>query len=1281
MKKYFKLLTAVLAVGALVSCADELMDSKKLDVKPGDLVATLPSMQNSTRVAVISGGEFVWADDDQIQVYKLDNLNYSKYTLTSGEGQETGVFTKESGAVLSGDDLYAVTQPKDSKTIYGISATDNKTALLTATIKDSYDWDVLDSNGKTAYKVPTPFWGTAEIDGDNINVDFQALTGFLKLDLRALPAGTQAIVVSSHEDFQIQDPATLDPAIDDKYITYTGGSNESLAGTMNAELKGVAALQADDRLHKSDTLRVNIDKILNEDGEDYILYIPIVAQHYDKLYVIAVKSDNRQTYTYDEAEILREFNDITFDISTVIPTLSLTEVLDLNAMGATSFEQASNMIAKKYDGMHTLRVKMNPSTFTTDNVLYIASNLKGQSSVEIEFTGTAPNPFSIVECPATLYSGGDFAEFDKTKAMTEAKAKTLTAEQMAKKRTVRLKFDVDAYTASTGTGTSGTGTGTSTDPSYLTVLLPTSNLELDAEITQTGNFKLLACTTNHVSGYDETNYNHKDAAIIIKGGVYSNSGVMTPVTYPLIEILENSRGDVYIYEEDTQITKLQFDDYEYMPNVRITDALVGEINYAYTGGLGTNEEIAIFTTGSAAILNGITGSDNNKAQIYAYWTGKSLTDNALALGYDCGRIYTAAQLQGVGLAAGLATGGGTLTTCRNLLSGGAPTPKYEYVINDRVNSIWLGGYEFPWIGAQVAKLIGTPIAPGYGSNRTIKPEAILSSASTATTENAIYFEQIAPQQLESAVSIDGNEKNLRNMKLSIKDPYFKDPHKCCTTCGDMAVKVDEDLGLIRCIMTTGKVDVKNINLNDVLLESKENSIDNVGSIVGEIGANGVVNLLNNNSTNVRIETVGDNVGGQYGNVFSKATVKVRDVLVGQEVAETGTTDLYVKATGDNAGGVAGYVNTTANVLTQDATVHIDQIWGVKGSNVGGIYGDMYYGEASIMRDADVVVADIKATQAKNNERNLKDTGNNAGGLIGNAESTGTNLDIDSIIVVSTQQIYAENQNAGGLLGLSNIKTGGQLNIANATNAGKVEPWIDVDAELIKSENGYVGGLVGNLATGTQANIATSVGYADAASKNVFNQIKVVADELAGSHAVGGLLGGQFIPTYIGAANTHKGAGNYIDVTVNDFTNTWQPADFKSTAKANYLNITAEDRLKNCGSFGLLDGFKNQALRIFQADKIKTAGTCTVANANGVMSEKAVNTGRQVISNAKKDALYFYLHKDSKSTVETNLGDQFWGDVNGYVGYDKYDAQYYIDGQQQQGDQLSNVYITYSEVTE
>ena len=189
------------------------------------------------------------------------------------------------------------------------------------------------------------------------------------------------------------------------------------------------------------------------------------------------------------------------------------------------------------------------------------------------------------------------------------------------------------------------------------------------------------------------------------------------------------------------------------------------------------------------------------------------------------------------------------------------------------------------------------------------------------------------------------------MLLSINDPYFKDPHSCCTTCGDMSVKVTEDLGLVRCIITTGAATVKNINLNDVLLESNVN-IDNVGAIVGEIGAEGNVTLATNNATNVRIETLGYNIGGQVGNLVTRAATDIDDVLVGQEVVETGTSDLYVKSTGSNVGGVIGNLESTGAVTVDNAIVHLDEVSATYGSNVGGLVGDMYFEAAAKLGSID-----------------------------------------------------------------------------------------------------------------------------------------------------------------------------------------------------------------------------------------------------------------------------------------------------------------------------------------
>ena len=1225
-KNIFKLMTVALAVGALASCADNLPEVNGLNVKKGDLVATLPGSTNETRVAVISGGQFVWADDDQIQVYETSSLNFSTYTLEPGtEGTTTGVFNLTSGPDQSESEnkLYAVTQPRNSETIYGVSADAEGNAVLTATIQKEYPWATIESNGKTAYKVPTPFWGEATINKSNntINVDFQALTGFLKLDLRALPMGTKAIVLTNHEDIEVGDGGS--PVV---YTEYNGGSNEPLSGTMRAVLNDGVGLAVDNHLAKYDEIRVNIEEVTMVDGEDYILYIPVVAQHYDKLYILAVKEDNRANYTWDDAEILRELDDYTMTINQTIPVIALSEVLDLNALGATSWLEASQLIADNYDGKHTMRFKVDGSAFAAGD-LYIANNLSGQTSAEIEFID-ATTLQSVVECKANTLSSGDFKNFS-TSPVDLASAQLLSDAEKVKARTITLKFDVDVA-------------------ADLDIILPTSYVVIDSEEDQTGAIKVFAANNKNggVGGYDATNLNAKDASVTIKGGKLASG---ESLEYTAIDIYPNSRGDVYVYEEDTQIATLTFLGAQKKGNLRITDALIDNIVYESTA---ANNQISIYTTGSAAIKTGITG-DANKAKIYAYWTGRALTDNALDEGYDCGTIFTAAQLQGVGLAAGLNEGGGTHT----FASGHdltALAPVYEYIISDRVNNIWLGGKTFPWLGAQVAKLIGDTNTEGLTDRTIIDPDKTEPLYSTAW---------YTPQALTAAVVIDGNGKNLHNMLLTLDDPYFVDPHSCCTTCGDMSVKVTEDLGLVRCIITTETAKVKNIMLNDVLLESNVN-VDNVGAIVGEIGAEGDVTLASNNATNIRIETLGDNIGGQVGNLVTRGATDIDDVLVGQEVVETGVNDIYVKTTGDNCGGVIGNLESTGAVSVDNAIVHLDEVSATYGSNVGGLIGDLYFETNARFGTIDgaeneVIVDVIKATQKSANQMYLEETGNNVGGIVGQAIGKDVNMVINTaadgnVATVESDEISGENQHVGGLVGFE------YTGAANAIFNNKETDLIDVTVGKLQANNGFVGGLAGYIPVANLIKVNAVPG-----------DIDVDLDELNGAFAAGGLLGSHDAVANISA--TEEGT---INVTIDALANTWNESDFTATTTKTYLALSLEDRLKACGSFGTLDGLKNGNLTIAGVGNINVDGDAISATeAADVISAKHYSAvGRPVIKEDIKKALFFQLHKDAHSST-IGEGDTFWGDLNGFVGYDKQDAQYVI-GSNLQGDQIKNVYIAY-----
>lgn len=1248
-KSIFKLMTVALAMGTLASCSDDIIEKSGLKVNEGDLVASLPQLKDGssavTRVAKIDGGSFVWDEDDQIQVYKLSTLTFSTYDLTDGEGTDVGVFTKTTGAAQNDDEnYYAITQPKGSKTIYGISGDEEGNAVLTATIKNRYDWETIESNGETAYKVPTPFWGNANISGNNISVDFNALTGFMKINLRDLPEDTKSIVLTTHEDFSLDN----DFDIAGGAVVYTEGKNQPLSGTLRATLKDeTSKLEIDERLAKYDYIRVDLDNIEVDVVGDYIIYIPVVAQHYEKLYVMAVTDFGRGSYDY-EGEMLREYEDYNWEVGAV-NGFSLTEVVDLNLAGATSFKTASEIIAKELlsDGRHTLRVTMDPTGWA-DEKLYIGNNLDAkQSSVEINFSAALPATFKgIYECPVQMNSTA-FGNFKEAMFVTAAAASVLDPKDLKKERTIRVNFQ-NAFAGD------------------IEMILPTSYVEVSSEVNQTKKISLFAAalkkdgTHEGVSGYAEGNLNKKDASIIIKGGVKADG---TPVEYTEIDILENSIGDVYVTEADTYIEKLFFDGSSNKGNLRVTDALIKQIEYE---GIPANDEVSIFTTGAAAIgtnelgaEEGITGADLSTVKVYAYWTGKALSDNALMKKFDAATIYTAAQLQGVGLAAGLKEGAGAFTF-KDGSALTALTAVYKYKVSDRVSSVWLGGSKYPWLGAQVGKLKGGTAGDAF-TDRTLKDEIDPTA-----------------DQLTEAIEIDGNFKELRNMKLDIVDPYFIDPHVCCTTCGDYSVKVLKSLGLVRSIYTTGTVDVKNIALDDVLLQS-EFPIDDIASIVGTIYADGKVTLAQSATTNIRIDAVGDNIGGQYGNIYSKDVIDMDKLLVGQEVAETSVDKVFVKSQGDNVGGVAGNVVSENAVQVTAAVVHLNEVSAEDGSNVGGLIGNDAFKAESYVENSEVKVDDIFATQMDSNKTpDLQQTGNNVGGMIGNNIGSG-NFEFkgEKNTVVATN-ITAENQNVGGLVGFNKL-TDAANEFKIAANKGAKEQ-VDVTVTTLQADNGYAGGLVGYDRQSKTTTIGAK-GVADAQkSSGITVKIgKMTTPEggsdpyaeggLNGAYAVGGLVGSNTaIEEIIACANRP------ISVTIDALDNTWEESDFTKTDTYGYLNLTQSDRYKNCGSFGTLLGLKNEKLYIDGKGSITVSGTpINNTDSENIISElHATATAGKVISNDTKKDLFFQLHSDTGSAL--GIGDDvFWGDLNGYVGFDKNGNTYSIDGEVQ-GAQIKNVKI-------
>jgi hypothetical protein len=1319
MKKYFKFLTAVLAVGALVSCTEELNDSKSLNVKDGDLVATLPSDGEETRVAVINdgSGQFVWSEGDEIQVYQLDNLKYLSYALKDGEGTHTGVFSQVggTGGATTGK-KYAVTQRGGSEDIYGISATTNAKGepkpLLTAYIAPDYELDIIDAAGKDAYVVPTPLWGPAEIvtDGSNqnIQVGFEKLTALLKVDLRMLEAGTQAIVLSTHND------AKLGNGMSPVEYFETVGTGEKLSGYMNAILDedlisqnpSPVVLLPDPALTSSDTIRVDITKIINQRGQNTVVYIPIVAQHYDKLTLFAVQTDNIEPYKWDEVQLLKEWNDETFTNKQTLPVLAETEIIDMtDPAHFNDGKVVSSNIASAVnsnEGKYNVRVLIDPSKWTSnENYLYIVhqqlvKNGGKNNNVEITIVNPIGHEFNVVECDAYVHEhvNGDveWDYFDYSKPYTFADCATLRedAGDMEKRRKITLTFPEG-------------------NDEVLNVITPTSVVEINSLENFQEDINAFTCARYNVkddfgntwfgvSGYDsyytQAGYNVKPASLILTGSK----------TYlKQVNIQPNNRGDVYVYGENTRVMWLRYLTNLNLANIRVSDAYIDHIRYVegINSGVGSNDHVSIFTTGAAGLkdISGKGGApiDKNKAKIYAYWTGtgdhisgklagKALTDQALAWGYDCGTIYTAAQLQAVGLAAGLVEGGGTHAIPLNNGSTkdiSTLTPVYEYVISDLVSSIWLGGDTYPWVGAQVAKLKGNTNSEGL-TDRTI------------VDGTAPEFDD---QKLSQDIYINGNNVTLKKMKLSFDDPNLVDPHSCCE-CGPKYLRINEDLGLFRCIMTTGDATVENIKLNDALIETKQ-YIHNVGSIVGEMHADDGIYYYNNIVTNPRIFVAGNNTGGQVGHMRSKSNdIDIDMVLTGQQVGEPGLattstnfkdiraifefdkTDgldkngyVYVISEAqkssivNNVGGIVGSVEAPlGHTNITNATVHLNAVIGLNANNVGGLAGNMEYETQSVLTTEKglyptyvtwgVDVPIILVSQSQKDEWKKRDSGSNVGGLAGNIKGQ-DNLYADGT-VHSRLLIAAENQNAGGVIGHNNVYANTYLAINNN---------IKVEAGVITALNGYVGGLVGF------AGASSAAGYTDIASPKTVD-VKIT-EGLWGSFAVGGLVGCNENNLYMDTF------GKKISVDINDFKNTWQESWFDDIKFAPYLTLSETDRHKYCGSFGTLVGLMQANVNITdigtfpKATDFTIKGNCltNTTAAEQVMSLKATWKSGTFIKDAKKKELFFYKHEEVLNTVGVN-DPIYFGDVNGYVGYAKESSAYYINGMAMQGDQIYNLFTNY-----
>ena len=1191
MNNYFKFMTAALAVTALASCSDTLdFDKQGLSsLREGDIVATLAPFQEEagTRVGIIPGGQVVWAEDDEVRVYSLDKLTFNSYLLDEnqpsgqGAGYPTAAMKENIIQDPTSSDDYAVAQPRDSKAAR-ISSSDHGKALLEAKIPTEYNWATVQDAG-VAYKVPSQYWGKVK-STDPFTCDFHALTGFIKLDLADIPANTNSIMITTHEDItfgDIEDPKAQGAVVE------KGGANEPLSGVFEAELVDEnSKLEASEDLNAKDYFRINFDA--SEAKMDKILYIPVIAQQYQKLYVIAVKEYGKSKYAIKDGEVLKVWENEEFKVN-VARSVALGAKI---VFDGTNPAELSNKIAAAYDGKHTVRVEATEELNAGN--LFIANNMP-KNNVQITFTKQQKNPLTIVEAPAEVIS----AMAAQVNWGTPVNPADLT-DNGDKARTVSVDFKAGA-----------------TNTAAINFYLPTSYVNISAEAPVGGLVQILAAKSDMAKplsparnveaelsdGTTISNNEAKDAPIVI----HSASQALT--TFAQVFVMPQSKSSaIYVYNPETEIRELGIGTRN--PGaLRLTDALVGTIAYENAIGrqnlLTVSTATSIYTDGSAAIKELVGGGNNVKLQ--ADWTGRGLTVEAVTGGYDQENIYTAAQLQGVGLAAG-----STL----------APAV-YEYKIADKVTDMWLGGSKYPWIGASMQKL-----------NADLSPKAY-------------NLDDITDEvKLERDIVIDGNHKGLYNMVLSIDDPYFSDPHSCCTSCAANDVKLTENLGLIRNIYTSGKVTVKNFRLNDALIDSKNYEIPYVGSLTGSILAGKDVELNDNETSNVRISNIGGFAGGQFGGVMSTTgNITITGSFNGKVNGETAVDERFVKTVGSNAGGfIGGAVAAQGYFSATDNEVDLQEVSAEKGSNVGGVAGAVLYGKSDdkngIGGATKVTIPVLSATElakeATNKTRLNENSGNNVGGLLGKVGNIQLAAGVDNyfyvrnnVTVTVADNLTAANQFAGGLIGSVDMILQDANDDANDNAVLRIatsdESTINVNVKDLEATNGFAGGLVGKTISGDVKVLRTS-------SNVKLEKVNVTVGTLKTAFAGGGVIGENTDDVIIKGGDT----GDKLTVTVNGWENTWPAARFNE----GYAAMTSVTLKKLCGSFANIIGHQNEDFDIFTA---------------------YVTCDPELISDATKKALLFPLHTDATNTTGVST-DPFWGDTKGYVGFSNKTGSYKVNGQ-------------------
>ena len=1350
-KNIFKLMTAAVALLTMASCADDLdMSSGQLASGKGDLTATLPGGEMFTRLGMNEGTansdyktwKWVFTQGDQIRVFSLNQMSYDYYELTGAANTNQGEFTLkgEKNKVLGEAQKYALT---DAQFVYSVSPDAQGKPWLTYTIPYKYSAQtVAGEGGADVQKFPAPFWGIAEEDTQTkpgktlLDVSLKALTGFLRIEMETLPDDTKYIVLTTHgsiskdengaldyDGFQLVSPdpngrANYVQLADGSVVAYqdnnnwwetnvpyiTDGNSEALSGTFTCELKdktsklakdeGLADSTNDDwdmegisRLVTRDEIVIDVTKFSNNG----VFWVPLIAQHYNNLHVLAVSKFSKNTYRYVGTE-LKTFIDQDVNVGDrLLQTMNMENLGNvcpfqlnkaieaINKANTHGIPNVYNILNVDYLGTchewghkvyyyngkwyHTTGAFSAGEEFTVPNdEIHIQGtgnlvlNLK-EVTKEAGKAGSFPtnnptsyNPNNFMYDITGDAFGGSAVRSDLKEDTKDDSRKTLGEQvllvsdntgkatingtsypRFAKNRNWKAITGEKTNTVTINMPANWVENAAAADEQGLLTDLPLYNLWIEANTNyQPAEYaEFLRVDAHGASTKFVTGHNVKEADGTIKDekGAAINivNGIMT------LNVLEDTKGDVYVYDGNS--TKVEINDEMNVYtqeglNIRMTNSLVRNMNFMPQSRVNNEKRTNwVFTTGSAAIAKvGVIdqqGANPDDVTLQSYWTKYALDIEQRNIKlYDTGIIYTVAQLASMG----------------EKIAGSETN---EYIIDDLVTDMWLGGEKYGWIGPKV-------VVDGF--------------------------------------KFDGNNKSLKNMYLiktqimgedgngNFRVVYDYDPHICCTTCGwnrpETNQKIYDDpasttkytvseFGLIRTINNADNALVENVRLNDVYVG--DISINNVGSLVGKAQTKEMI-FENNKVGEVQLKVKGQYVGGIAGQVLAQNII-VDENHVANSYGSDKSGIIYGNT---NVGGLIGYANAEDNIAVTNSSVDLNnQIEAKNTLYAGGFIGYAQAGEDITAEDGSVKAKNIAAkTQF-------------AGGIIGKAEADGT-INVETCAVEVAEDIAAITGYAGGLIGSAeadaninlfedavsakNIKTtngyfaGGFVGKSDAGESVVIsDAVVGVSGSILASKQ-YAGGLIGmndafdtdildgiisvNTIQATDGFAGGEIGMVNSGTVNVGVDVRrdkdqyetyIDIEKMAGAYALGGIVGNNVnnseVIVWTGRNNeTATGEPKWyskIYVDIAQFANT--QADL-----AKFFDPTGNDsKAELAGSasniLGLLDG----TLRINE--------TYLFVNDH--------------LDSQMKEAIGYKYHPDQLPTPGATIR-YFWGDYNGYVGTGK-----------------------------